>query len=223
MVAYFMACLLCVPLGEAAAFICKAISERHRQAIEEVGYEVTAMTRVWRCFFSAYMLAAVSAAFGVNVSLGAAAGFATFLFLAMLLVIGYIDMRYTYIFDEENIALLAFGVVWLLAAGGPLLAHLKAGGITFAIAFALFAVSCRLTGSCIFGGGDVKLLGALGVWLGGYGILRCFMIAAVLGGIAGICYIAARRKGGDLIPYGPYICIGAAYVWLAETVNIIRW
>lgn len=63
------------------------------------------------------------------------------------------------------------------------------------------------------GGGDVKLLVALGLWLPWVFYLRMFMAVAVLGGLQTLIFMALhrlrRREGVPEIPYGVAIACGA--------------
>jgi prepilin peptidase CpaA len=69
------------------------------------------------------------------------------------------------------------------------------GGLFLLIPFAMGGV----------GGGDVKLLGALGAWLGAEAVFSVFLYSAMIGGVmAGILLIGKRRsarsgKPSDLI------------------------
>ncbi len=66
-----------------------------------------------------------------------------------------------------------------------------------------------------FGGGDVKLLGAMGVFLGPY-VLLAFFVGSVVGAIYGVIATSARRLGLQTqFPFGPFLAIGAVLtaVW----------
>jgi len=65
-----------------------------------------------------------------------------------------------------------------------------------------------------FGMGDVKLLGAIGVYLGLYGVLVLF-VGSIIGTVYGLT--AARRNGGSLglkFPFGPFLALAAVLVTL---------
>ena len=64
------------------------------------------------------------------------------------------------------------------------------------------------------GFGDVKLLGGLGVLLGGEGVVFIIMVSAWMGSIVGISLVVGRRKEWQSrLPYGPYIA-AAAVLWI---------
>jgi leader peptidase (prepilin peptidase) / N-methyltransferase len=78
------------------------------------------------------------------------------------------------------------------------------------------------------GGGDVKLLAAIGTFLGYKLILLTLILASFVGSIIGaIVLIQAKKKDkeatsfGHYIPFGPYLAIGAviALIWGNELIN----
>ena len=76
------------------------------------------------------------------------------------------------------------------------------------------------------GGGDVKLAGVLGLYLGfiGWGALAVGAFAAfVFGGLYGVALIVLRRAGRkSAIPFGPWMILGA-WVGLVTGESIARW
>ncbi|GAB3604444.1 prepilin peptidase [Microbacterium aureliae] len=76
------------------------------------------------------------------------------------------------------------------------------------------------------GGGDVKLAGVLGLYLGyvGWGALAVGAFAAfALGGVYGVALMLIRRAGRkSAIPFGPWMILGA-WVGLLAGEGIARW
>ena len=66
------------------------------------------------------------------------------------------------------------------------------------------------------GGGDVKLLAAMGAWAGWKPVIVTVLLASFVGafvGIAGIIYDRIKNKKAyrpmtHHIPFGPYLCLG---------------
>jgi leader peptidase (prepilin peptidase)/N-methyltransferase len=64
------------------------------------------------------------------------------------------------------------------------------------------------------GFGDVKLMGALGAFLGWQSIIFIIFVSSLLGTIVGVSFIAAgKREWQSRIPFGPYIAL-AAMIWV---------
>jgi prepilin peptidase CpaA len=84
------------------------------------------------------------------------------------------------------------------------------------VALAAFAVLAALFAMRAMGGGDVKLLTALALWIDPEWFLRLLLMMALLGGVLtlvfGAWHITRRRKDRLAIPYG--VAIAAAGLWV---------
>lgn len=84
------------------------------------------------------------------------------------------------------------------------------------IALAAFAVLAGLFALRAMGGGDVKLLTALALWIEPVWFLKLLVIMALLGGVLTIAFgawhVMRRRKGRLAIPYG--VAIASAGLWV---------
>jgi leader peptidase (prepilin peptidase)/N-methyltransferase len=64
------------------------------------------------------------------------------------------------------------------------------------------------------GFGDVKLMGALGAFLGFESIVFIVFVSSLLGSVIGVSFIAmGKREWQSKIPFGPYIAL-AAIIWV---------
>ena len=85
-----------------------------------------------------------------------------------------------------------------------------------ALGLAAFAVLAGLFAAGAMGGGDVKLLTALALWLPWQPFLKLIVIMALLGGaLTLICLVwhrIARRSGRLEVPYG--VAISGAGLWV---------
>ena len=64
------------------------------------------------------------------------------------------------------------------------------------------------------GFGDVKLMGAIGAFLGWQAVLFTLMVSSFAGSIVGLSLVLShKKKMQSRIPYGPYIAL-AAVIWL---------
>lgn len=133
-------------------------------------------------------------------------------FVAVLVAVSIIDLRSWIIPDK----LLAFGLVAgaiLLIWSRPLpFTSSLAGGIMGFLLMLLIALAAK--GG--MGGGDVKLAGLIGFYLGPAGCLIALFIAFVSGAIAALSMVACRMKGlRDYLPYGPFLALGAvvSLIW----------
>ncbi len=79
----------------------------------------------------------------------------------------------------------------------------------------------KIMGKPSMGGGDVKLAGAMGTWLGpGVLFLSYFLIAVVAGAVIGVVAMALRARGRrDYIPFGPMLAAsGIAILLWGDTI-----
>ena len=129
---------------------------------------------------------------------------AIFLLILMILT----DFEQYMLFDEMtfSLAVLGFIFAWhssILAQG--CFAALVGGGI-----FAVLAVFSR--GS--LGGGDVKLIFALGFWLGEK-LFNVVLFGTILGGLAAVILILLKKKDRkSYFAYGPYFSLCTIYFLL---------
>jgi len=134
--------------------------------------------------------------------------------LAIALVVAAVtDIRSRQITNRLNAAI-ALGAPMFWWASG--LAIWPDIAIQLGVALATFAVCAGLFAIRAMGGGDVKLLTALALWVPPLLYLNLLIIMALLGGVLtlvlGAWHVMRRRKDRIAIPYG--VAISAAGLWV---------
>ena len=138
----------------------------------------------------------------------------------MGLVLGtFVDFEHMIIPDRVTLGGMALGLlasmlVPSLHGADTWLAGLLRSGVGLAVGFgSLWAVA--VLGEFAFkkeamGFGDVKLMGAIGAFLGWQAVLFTIIVASFAGTLIGVILILARQKAmQSRIPFGPYLSLGA--------------
>jgi prepilin peptidase CpaA len=134
--------------------------------------------------------------------------------LAVALVVAVVtDWRSRIIPNRLNAAIALLAIPYWWASGLALWPDVAVQIAMAAGLFAVFALAFRLGG---MGGGDVKLIAALALWLPPGATLRLLVIMSIAGGLLTLAMLIryrVTRPGGELeIPYG--IAIAFAGFWL---------
>lgn len=149
--------------------------------------------------------------------------FATFLFgvLALLLLsAGIEDARTREIANWKNVTIALLAPLWWWAHGMALWPDVA---IQMGIALLVFAFFAGAFALGQMGGGDVKLIGALALWLPVVPLMWMLVIMSLLGGALTLLLVAEKwiRRGGKPleIPYGVAIAIAALLVLREPIIN----
>ena len=143
----------------------------------------------------------------------------------MLLSAFVIDYRLQIIPNRLNLTMAEIGMVIAFLYGisnvaitiDMLLGMLVGAGIFFLIT----AIGALIYGKEALGLGDVKLMGALGLYFGFSNIIIIAMISFLIGAIIGIILIAGKiKKSDEYIPFGPFIVI-ATFISMFVPFNIL--
>ncbi|MGC9325054.1 MAG: prepilin peptidase [Desulfomonilia bacterium] len=145
-----------------------------------------------------------------------------YLWACALLVITFIDLDHQIIPDSISLGGIIVGlvaVIWLpVAYLDAVLGLVLGSGILIGIIYGYYF----LTGKQGMGGGDVKLLGMIGVFTGWQGVLFTLFSASLLGTLVGIPWAFLQRKNiQSPIPFGPFLSIGSLIfvLWGNEIIN----
>lgn len=134
--------------------------------------------------------------------------------IVLLVFITITDFEQYVIFDFMLIPLAVTGACYTLHMQLPITEHLASalcGG-------GLFFLLTVLTKGAI-GGGDIKLITAMGLWLGWKPLLSVILYGAMAGGVAAFLLLISKRiQRKQFLAYGPYFALGAIGVLL----NLIK-
>lgn len=129
--------------------------------------------------------------------------------LALLLVsAGIEDVRRREIANWKNGAIALLAPVWWWSNGAQIWPDVAVQLAVAALIFALFCVAFHFGQ---MGGGDVKMIGALSLWLPAVPLVGMLMVMSIVGGALTLILVAERRlrrrRTAVEVPYGVAIAI----------------
>lgn len=143
----------------------------------------------------------------------------------MLLSVFCIDYKLTIIPNRLNLTMFEIGLIFVFAYGiinfnlaiDGLLGMLIGGGIFLLISL----IGAAIAGKEAMGLGDVKLMGALGLFFGVTNIIVITVLAFLISAIISLIIIIVKRKTDQYIPFGPFIVISTFVVMLLPNQLLI--
>lgn len=122
----------------------------------------------------------------------------------ILVIISIIDIKFRVIPNKIIIFVLAAGSIFSfvddISLGNAVIGMLVGGGTLFLISLIPGAM----------GGGDIKLMFSLGIFLGYKQVLLSLYVAFVMAAIIGIILIMFKiKKRKEHIPFGPFLSVGS--------------
>ena len=131
----------------------------------------------------------------------------------LLLIAAYGDLKSRTIANELNLAVALLAIPFWWASGLALWPDIALQIGVAALIFGFFAGAFALGA---MGGGDVKLIGALALWLPWQGLLILLLIMSIAGGALTVAMLVRHRlrksEGQIEVPYGVAIAFGG--LWL---------
>ena len=147
----------------------------------------------------------------------AVAQFRIWTFVAIGVSVIFIDLDHRIIPNELSLGGWILGAMtcfWDFRSGPTSLLIASVAGFGF---FYLFALGYeKMTGRVGLGGGDIKFMGTIGIFLGVGGIWASLVLSSVLGSFIGIGYAWFQQRNQVeknllkvSLPYGPFLVFGA--------------
>jgi len=125
-----------------------------------------------------------------------------------------VDLKEQIIPNRLNLLIFEIGLIFVFLYGftninialNMLLGMVVGAGIFLVITF----IGGLIAGKEAMGMGDVKLMGALGLYFGFQNIIVISVLAFLVGAIGSVIYMIVKRKTTDAyIPFGPFIVISS--------------
>ena len=130
----------------------------------------------------------------------------------MLVLMTFTDFEQYMLFDAMTAPLAIIGAIHVWQMNLNLFDYAAASFIGGGI-FLLLAILSKGA----LGGGDVKLIAALGLWLGCEKLLNVIIAGTIGGGLAAVIMILAKQKDrNSYFAYGPYFALSAIYFLLLK-------
>ncbi len=153
-----------------------------------------------------------------------------FIFVFGLVIISGIDFETFLVPDIIVLPLIPIGLVGALVcanfffypsgqwSGVNRLMYSFSGAFTGALIVAILAIIGKIVWKKeAMGGGDLKLLSAIGSFLGWKGVFVSIFFGSITGTIISVALIYSRKKKwDDYVPFGPYLAIGAIIAMLLK-------
>ena len=159
------------------------------------------------------------------INFGISATFFLYAFLTLLLIVCmFSDIKGCIIPNEVNFAGFIVGIIVTFVkmsvdinSGLDSIAGMLVGFLTF---LAIAGLSLLLYKREGMGGGDIKLMGVLGLYLGFFNNIQVFILSFFLAAFISIFLLATKiKKGDDYIPFGPFIVL-AAYLTMLFPASV---
>ncbi len=155
---------------------------------------------------TAVLFAAVGMHFGAQPTVLLWCGFA-----AALVALTFIDLDTTFLPDDLTLPLMWAGIVSATLGWIPVTLAASVGGAVagYLSLWFVFHAYRLIRGKEGMGAGDLKLLAALGAWMGWQAIPSIILLSSAVGAAVGIALIVFRQHNREVpIPFGPYLAGG---------------
>jgi leader peptidase (prepilin peptidase)/N-methyltransferase len=142
-------------------------------------------------------------------------GLSASVFLLLLLAVAVIDWEHMIIPHTLTVGGGLIGLVLSLFAAPGLPQALLGAVVGAGVILGVNALYKAVRGVAGMGGGDVMLMGLVGVYLGPWGVWGVLFGGAFLGTVYAIAVGRGRVRGGAKLPFGTFLAAAAAIVLMA--------
>ena len=126
--------------------------------------------------------------------------------VCILVVVSFIDLEHQIIPDEIVVFSLIVGIILNIISRDV---SLLSSAIGFFAASGILLLLAIITKGGM-GGGDIKLMAAVGLFIGTGPVLLGLFLSFIIGGIISFLLILFKLKGRkDYIPFGPFLSLGS--------------
>ncbi len=164
--------------------------------------------------------------FGLNTNLYSNLNIIKYIILTPMLLCAFVvDLRAQIIPNRLNLLIFEIGLILVFLHGfsniniaiNMLLGMLAGGGIFLIITL----LGGLIAGKEAMGMGDVKLMGAIGLYFGFQNIIVISVMSFLIGAVVSIIYMIIKRKSTNTyIPFGPFIVI-SSFITIFVPFNIL--
>ena len=146
----------------------------------------------------------------LSITLGQPSAWGVLLAFTVFSRLAWIDACTRRLPDILTLPMLAAGIAHAVWAGHPDIANATLGAsIGFLILFGIDKSWRAVCGQHAIGGGDMKLLAALGAWSGIHTLLLLLSCACLMAACMGLLTTRHQRTLTATLPFGPFLVIAA--------------
>ena len=178
-------------------------------------YKRVILPNYWLIIITALGFVALLYKFGINSTLSENLDLIKYIILLPMIECAFVvDLKEQIIPNRLNLLIFEVGLVFVFLYGFVninIALNMLLGMVTGAGIFMIITlIGGLIAGKEAMGMGDVKLMGALGLYFGFQSIIVISVLAFLIGAIISVIYMIIKRKSADnYIPFGPFIVVSS--------------